>query len=60
MEMLAIFGVCAVVAAVAGFFGWQQGRAGFNPNYVPQIQPPGPEGVPVRAPNLTGDEPCCR
>ena len=53
MEMLAIFGVCVVVAVIAGFFGWQQGRA-TNSGYVPQIEPPGPEGIPVRPPDLTG------
>ena len=59
MEMLAIFGVCVVVAVIAGFFGWQQGRA-TNSGYVPQIEPPGPEGIPVRPPDLTGNEPAFR
>jgi hypothetical protein len=57
MEMLAIFGVCAVTALVAGLFGWQQGRRPYFQST--QIEPPGPEGVPVRPADLTGMENRC-
>jgi hypothetical protein len=59
MEMLTLFGVLVLVAVIAGIFGWQQGRSAYN--YTPQIEPPGPEGIPTRIPDLTGNEPyCCR
>ncbi len=59
MEMLALFGVLALAAIIAGIFGLQQGKSS---SYMTptQIEPPGPEGVPQRPPNLTGSEPWLR
>jgi len=59
MEMLLIGGLILVVIGLSGFYGWQAGKSAHD-GRVPQIEPPPEGGLPPRAPNLTGSEPCCR